>query len=99
MLIGKVPKLFKCARPNSTFRFIDDTFKTNVIRSVGNQVQIRNNITNLFTAVEFCPTNHCIWNIRLEQGFLNGTRLSIGTVKNSEVFEILDFFTDDIIDC
>ena len=97
MLIGKVTNLFKRTRPNSTFRFINHTFKANIICRIGNQVQVRNDITNFFTAIELGTSNHGIRNIRLEQGFFDGTRLSIGTVKHSEILKVLTFFTNDVI--
>ena len=97
MLIGKGTNLFKCARTDPTFRFINHTFKANIIRRIGNQVQVRNDITNFFTAIELGTSNHGIRNIRLEQGFLDSTRLSIGTVKYSEILEVLTFFTNNVI--
>ena len=97
MLISKGTNLFECTRSNSTFRFIHDTFKANIIRRIGNQVQVRNDVTNFFTAIELGTSNHGIRNIRLEQGFFNSTRLSIGTVEDCKVFKILTFFTNDII--
>ena len=97
MLIGKGANLFKRTRPNSTFRFINHTFKANIIRRIGNQVQVRDNITDFFTAIELGTSNHGIRYIRLEQGFFNGTRLSIGTVKYSKILEVLTFFTNNVI--
>ena len=97
MLIGKGTNFFECTRSNSTFRFINHTFKANIIRRIGNQVQVRDNITDFFTAIELGTSNHGIRYIRLEQGFFNGTRLSIGTVKYSKILEVLTFFTNNVI--
>ena len=97
MLIGKGTNLFERTRSNSTFRFINHTFKANIIRRIGNQVQVRNDITDFFTAIELSTSNHGIRNIRLEQGLFNSTRLSIGTVKYSEILEVFTFFTNNVI--
>ena len=96
MHLGKITNLLHRTRSDSTLRFIDNPLKTNIVTEVGNQVQISNDISNFFPAVELGTPYHGIRNIGLEQCFFNGPGLGIGPVENRKVTVFIASFPTEL---
>ena len=76
-------------RTNAALGLIDDPAKTDIIRRIADDGEIRERIPDLFALIEAVPADHTVGHAHAHEGALNRVRLGVHPVKHRMVTPLL----------
>ena len=91
---GNIGNMLGCGKgrcADSALRFVDDPFKTKVVRRIGNHGHIRKHIFNFLAFIELKAADDFIGHTRSHESSLKACGLGMHSVKNGKIAVICAF--------